>query len=144
MRKTLATDGILGLALVFAPITPLAAQDTVKIPLQGTLEPRCNARVHDLTVTPGEDLKVVLYIDHSCNSGHVLLLKVLKGSGADLSNVKVTYAGRDPTHKGEDDATFRYGKPVTMTGTMTIEVENPTEEQRQAILESLNVQVLPD
>ena len=123
---------------------PALAQTSVQIPLKGTLEARCNAKVHDLQVFRGQDLKLILYIDHSCNSGHTLLVRVSKGEGADLTRTKINYAGRSPNHVSDADATFRYGAPVTATGMLTVELPNASKKERDALVNSLSILILPD
>ena len=120
------------------------AQSSVAIPLSGTLESRCSARVHDLQVTPGQDLKIVLFIDHSCNSGHTLLLRVRKGSGADLTHSRSNYAGKSPNQTTDSDITFRFSGAADEDGLMTVVVPNVTGAEQSAILDSLSVSVLPD
>lgn len=123
---------------------PALAQTSVQIPLKGTLEARCNAKVHDLQVFRGQDLKLILYIDHSCNSGHTLLVRVSKGEGADLTRTKINYAGRSPNHVSDADATFRYGAPVMATGMLTVELPNASKKERDALVNSLSILILPD
>ena len=120
------------------------AQSTVSIPLSGTLEPRCSARIHDLQVTPGEDLKVVLFIDHSCNSGHTLLLRVRKGAGANLTRSRSNYAGKSPNQTTESDIIFRYSGAADQDGLMTIVIPNATNAERDALVQTMSVSVLSD
>jgi hypothetical protein len=123
---------------------PAWAQQSVNIPLSGTLEPRCTARIHDLQVTPGEDLKVVLFIDHSCNSGHTLQLRVRKGAGADLTRTRTNYSGKNPNRTTEADMDFRYSAEADQNGMMTIVLPNPTKAEKDALLQTMSVAVLPD
>jgi hypothetical protein len=124
--------------------SPSASQSTVTIPLSGTLEPRCSARIHDLQVSPDQDLKITLFIDHGCNKGHTLLLRVRKGAGADLTRTRTTYAGKSPNHTTESDMSFRYSQPIERSGFMSITVPNATDAERDALLETLTVSVLSD
>lgn len=132
-----------GLSLAAAHF-PSIAQSTVEIPLKGTLEPRCNARVHDLQVMPGQNLKLVLYIDHSCNAGHTLLIRVSKGEGAELTRTKISYGGKSPNRVTDEEAVFHYSAPVTGTGMLTVEWSNASKKERNALIGSLSVLVLPD
>jgi hypothetical protein len=108
------------------------------------VEPRCSARIHDLQVSPDQDLKITLFIDHGCNKGHTLLLRVRKGAGADLTKTRTTYAGKSPNHTTVSDMTFRYTQPIEQSGLMSITVPNATNAEREALLETLTVSVLSD
>lgn len=135
---------LLSLAALSASFATDPGSDSISIPLSGTLQARCSARVHDIEVTPGSDLKVTLFIDHGCNKGHTLLLRVRQGSGADLTRTRTTYGGRGPNHTTPSDMSFRYSEPVTQSGLMTITLANPTDLEREALLQTLTVSVLAD
>ena len=124
--------------------TEAAGQTSVDIPLSGTLEPRCNAKIHDLEVRPGDELVLTLFIDHGCNKGHTLLLRVRKGAGADLTRTRTNYAGKSPNHTTDSDMSFRYSGPIDQSGLMTIVLPNPTNAERAALLETMTVSVLSD
>lgn len=121
-----------------------ASQNSVQIPLSGTLQPRCNAKVHDLQVTPGEDLKLTLQIAHSCNAAHTLLLRVTKGAGADLTRTSVTYSGKQPSLRTEETVGFRYNFPVTTAGLLTISLPRASKKERDAIVHTFTVMIVPD
>ncbi len=140
--STLATA--VTLLLAAAASTDATAQTSVKIPLSGTLEAKCNARIHDLQVTPDQDLKITLFIDHGCNKGHTLLLHVNKGAGADLTHTKTDYAGKQPDQTTDSEMSFRYSGPVDQSGLMTITLPHPTPAERDALLNTLTVSVLSD
>ena len=117
---------------------------SITIPLSGTLNARCSARIHDIEVAPGSDLKVTLFIDHGCNKGHTLLLRVRQGSGADLTRTRTIYGERGPDHVTPSDMSFRYSEPVAQSGLMTITLPNPTALERKALLQTMTVTVLAD
>ena len=131
-------------ALASMPSGGASAQTSVQIPLSGTLQPRCNAKVHDLQVTPGEDLKLTLQIAHSCNAAHTLLLRVTKGAGADLTRTRVDYNGKQPSMKTEETVSFRYNLPVTTAGVLTLSLPKASRRERDAIVQTFTVMIVPD
>ncbi|WP_205479345.1 hypothetical protein [Sphingomonas arenae] len=136
---------ILGLvALATMPFEGAAGQTSVQMRLSGTLQPRCNAKVHDLQVTPGEDLKLTLQIAHSCNAAHTLLLRVTKGAGADLTRTSVNYNGKQPSMRTEETVSFRYNLPVTTAGLLTISLPRASKRERDAIVQTFTVMIVPD
>lgn len=135
-----------GCALVLIALSGsiVRAQESVSIPLRGTLAVKCSVQTHDLRVDTNEGLATItIMVQHECNASSNLIVAINPGTGLAEPQFTATYNRRPPTMKTADRAIFFESQPVEAVREVRLEMTGAGTEQIEDVVASLMISVEP-
>jgi hypothetical protein len=140
MRR--AAVSILLFALAFSAGKPSHAQNSISIPMQGTLPVRCSAQATQIEVdASGQTPFVRITVAHACNARNNLVVS-LPNAAPQNYVVMATYGGQAPSAASAEQITFVMPGPIAGTRQLILNLSGGSEEDAQQLASGLQISVV--
>lgn len=122
---------------------PAEAQDSISIPLQGTLAVRCTAQAADIAIDKRQGLPavIVVTVNHKCNARSNLIVSFSQPAEPVAGQIEATYGGQSASARSKQQISFFSPSPVSGTRQLRVSLIGGSEADAQLLAQTLQLSV---